>query len=206
MNESDILHMKALKELLNIDSLLKEPNIDDALQALAEVIMNDYCIDNGKYSYRPIEIEFYIYDKLNHPDRHVYPRDNKSAGDLFFHYSGIDICFESSLEKGRFGGILIRALERDYDNQSFGGPLVCLNEVLNTAKSQCAVRPVARSEEDKVHATRFGQRVGINGEDVYSQAHYRFVKEGLTEIKMTRLSYNFDKPEQKRYSRSYKLK
>ena len=198
--------MKTLKEILNIELLLKKPNLDDTLLELAETIMNEYYIDNGSYQYRPIEIEFYIYDKDKHPDRHVYPRDNKSAGDLFFHYSGMDICFESSIEKGCFGGILIRALERENDKQSFGGPLVCLNEVLNTAKTQCKVRHIARNDASKVHSIPFGQRVGINGEDIYSKAPYRFVKEGLTEIKMTRLSYNFDKPEPKIYSSTYKLK
>ena len=198
--------MKSLKELFNIDSLLNHPNFNDALKKLAETIMNEYCIDNGSYHYRPIEIEFYIYDKDRHPDKHVYPRDNKSASDLFFHYSGVDVCFESSLEKGHFGGILIRALERDSDKQSFGGPLVCVNEILNTAKTKCEVRQLSRPDAEKVHAISFGQRVGINGEDLYSKAHYRFIKEGLTEIKMTRFSYDFDKAEPKIYTSKYTLK
>ena len=171
--------------------------------------MNEYCIDNGQYQYRPIEIEFYIYDKDKHPDKHVYPRDNKSAGELFFHYSGMDICFDSSLEKGFFGGILIRALERcknNSKNAEFGGPLVCLNEVLNTAKTKCEVRQLARPDTERVQAIPFGQRVGINGEDLYSKAHYRFIKEGLTEIQMTRLTYNFDKPKPKIYTSKYTLK
>ena len=117
----------------------------------------------------------------------------------------MDICFESSLADGRFGGILIRALERANDNISFGGPLVCLNEVLNTAQAKCELKQLSRSNADRVHAVPFGKRVGINGEDKYSQAPYRFIKEGLTEIKMTRLTYNFDKSESKIYSNTYKL-
>lgn len=198
-------NMEPLKEKLNIVSLLDKPNLHETLKELAETIMNDYCIDNGQYQYRPIEIEFYIYDHVKHPDKHVYPRDNKSAGELFFHYSGMDICFDSSLADGHFGGILIRALERDNDNISFGGPLVCLNEVLNTAHAKCELKQFSRPKSDRVHAVPFGKRVGINGEDQYSQAPYRFIKEGLTEIKMTRLTYNFDKSESKIYSNTYKL-
>jgi len=78
--------------------------------------------------------------------------------------------------------------------------------VLNTAKTKCVLRQKARPDTEKVHAISFGRRVGIIGEDIYSKAHYRFIKEGLTEIKMTRLSYNFDKPEHKTYSSTYKLK
>lgn len=197
-------------ETLKIDSLLDEKGLDSGkLQQLANTIMQEYCIVNGPYRYYPIEIEFYIYDKEKHPDRHVYPRDNKSAGELFFHYSGMDICFESSLDNGRFGGLLIRALERFQNNKKdaeFGGPLVCVNEILNNAEDKCEIKHISRPESEKVHAVQFGRRVGIKGEDKYSKAQYRFIKEGLKEIKMARLTYNFDEPGPNKYSPTYKFK
>lgn len=181
--------METLKEKLKIDSLLKEQNLDNALKELAETLMNDYCVYNGYHQYRPIEIEFYIYDKKNHPDRNVYLRDKK-AGELFFHYSGMDICFESLLpanpssdEDVRFGGILIRALERDSDDkQLFGGPLICVNEVLNNASEMCKIDIIrVQKKETKKEAKVFGRRVGINGEDNYSKAQYRFVRKDILE-------------------------
>ena len=98
-----------------IKSLLKFPSdfSEDGLKDLAREIMNNICISNGAYIYRPIEIEFYVYDKREHADIHVYPRDKKEAGELFFHLSGMDICFKSSIKDGQFGGILIRAIERE---------------------------------------------------------------------------------------------
>ena len=137
------MNMESLKSLLNIETIVSKPDVDSELKRIAKVLMNEYCISNGEYIYRPVEIEFYIYDdKGKHADTHVYPRDRKEAGELFFHLSGMDICFKSSLEEGRFGGILIRALEREKNGERtlFGGPLVCKDEVLNTATEKCSVK------------------------------------------------------------------
>lgn len=205
----------------NIKDLLEiwETKIDtDKLKELAKKLMNEYCIYNGQYHYRPIEIEFYIYDKDKHADEHVYYR-NKKAGELFFHYSGMDICFESSSPQPnngnkdvRFGGILIRALERiGSDNQLFGGPLVCMCEIINTATEKCKVEKRPISESEKKDIVPFGQRVGIkakNEEDTI----YRFVrKDILDELKYKRRcfssrdSFDFKKKTYKQKSSSYKI-
>ena len=76
-----------IKSLLNIDALVCNPDVDGELRRIAKTLMDEYCIFNGEYIYRPIEIEFYIYDTIEHPDTHVYPRDRKEAGELFFHLS-----------------------------------------------------------------------------------------------------------------------
>lgn len=154
---------------------------------LAKEIMNKIYIDNGAYKYRPIEIEFYIYDKKNHPDIHVYPREAE-AGDLFFHLSGVDICFESSFKEKEgticFGGILIRALEREKEGEKtklFGGPLTCVNELLNTATKDIKVMLSKPSEDQSANC--FGKRKGINKsekkEDYYWEAKYRFYRDGI---------------------------
>jgi hypothetical protein len=205
--------MDTLKEKLQITSLplLNEDDLSEKLLELAKMLMNGYCIDNGhfQYQYRPIEIEFYIYDQINHPDRHVYPRNNKHAGDLFFHYSGMDICFESF--EGCFGGILIRALERvekDKDGNTlyFGGPLVCANEVLNTANGKCKVIPITQLDKE---AVPFGRRVGIkakNEEDRYFAKKYRFIREDINEKSIfTRTAYNFAKNIFEPKTSSYKI-
>lgn len=177
--------MERLKTLLNIPAILAKPDIDGELKNLAEILMNEYCVSNGNHQYRPIEIEFYIYDKYKHADTHVYKRDGKGAGCLFYHYSGIDICFASSFQEGCFGGILIRALERE-DGKCFGGPLVCLNEVLNTASAKCKIE---QAKELKEYSSLPGQlRVGINDSD----KKYRFIRSGVPEtIEMSCSDYNF---------------
>lgn len=200
-----------------IDSFLSLTNIGNdssKLTELASHIMNNYCINNGQFLYHPIEIEFYVFKKGKHEDRHVYPRDNKKKGELFFHYSGMDICFESSLQNGCFGGVLIRALERiekDKDGNSlyFGGPLVCANEVLNTAKRMCTLEEIHRHEEF-VNAVQFGQRVGINKfenlkdnnnqsiEDDFYNKPYRFVRKDIQNTILEREDVSYDFKSQKR--------
>ena len=177
-----------IQSLLNLDEIIKKDNDNKVLdlKSLAESIMNEVCIFNGQYTYYPIEIEFYIYDKKNHADIHVYPREAK-AGDLFFHLSGMDICFESSFEEKngtiRFGGILIRALERE-DGKRFGGPLTCVNEVLNTATEHPHTIYFEHSIRTKPIVINLGKRKGINKyekkKDDYWDAKYRFIREGIT--------------------------
>ena len=173
-----------IKSLLNIDAIVSNPDIDSELKRIAKVLMNEYCISNGgEYIYRPVEIEFYIYDKVKHPDTHVYPRDKKEAGELFFHLSGMDICFKSSLEEGRFGGILIRALERVKDGETIriGGPLTCVNEVLNTAKSHTGIQVVHCCNHMSRPTKCIGKRKGINQsttlKDEYWNKKYRFLRD-----------------------------
>lgn len=174
-----------IKSLLNLDEIIKKKDNDNKvldLKSLAESIMNKVCISNGKL-YHPIEIEFYIYDKEEHPDIHVYPREAK-AGDLFFHLSGMDICFESSFEEKegtiRFGGILIRALERE-DGKRFGGPLTCVNEVLNTATEHPHTVYIEPKEKQHTVIKHLGKRKGINKyekkKDDYWDAKYRFFRD-----------------------------
>ena len=150
--------MNHLQSLLNIPRILSTSNIENELEWIAKVLMNELYIYNGRYKYRPVEIEFYIYHKDLHADEHVYKRDKKKAGDLFYHYSGFDICFESSFNEGFFGGILIRALERVEDNTFWGGPLVCKNEVLNTAEEKCKLIDADKKEYISLPAT---ERKGI---------------------------------------------
>ena len=176
--------IKSLDDL-QIGKILEETPKDSSgeydFTSLAKEIMNKLYIDNGAYKYFPVEIEFYIYDKKNHADIHVYPREAK-AGDLFFHLSGMDICFESSIEQGRFGGILIRALEREKDGEKtlFGGPLVCKDDVLNTATEKCSVKSCENKHISKEPHTSPRQGIHENTskkiEDDYWNKEYRFIR------------------------------
>ena len=65
----------------------------------------------------------------------TYKRE-RDAKQLFWHYSGVDICFQS--DETCYGGILIRSLTKEYlDNEGnskrelIAGPLRCSNELIN---------------------------------------------------------------------------
>ncbi len=192
-----------------IKSILSFPSdfSEEGLHTLATRILKEICICNGKHKYHPIEIEFYIYDKEEHPDIHVYPRDNKKAGDLFFHLSGMDICFESSIEDGRFGGILIRALERE-DGKRFGGPLTCKDEVLNSANARCVTKMCEKELSYSISNTK--QRKGINKyekkKDDYWDAKYRFFRHDFIDsLTMEDETFDFDEGHKKPRKRKYKI-
>lgn len=108
---------------------------------IAKTLFSDYCINcNGKEFYFA-EIEFYYWDKDNWNEkwnRITYPRISE-AKDLFFHLSGVDICFKSYYneekldDEAKFGGILIRAI-RDNKGHIIAGPWNCMLKMLNECK------------------------------------------------------------------------
>lgn len=200
----------------NIKSLLKFPSdfSEDGLKDLAQEIMNNICISNGRHKYQLLEIEFYLYlkdvseNEERHADEHVYARDAE-AGQFFLHQMGIDICFDSSMSEGRFGGILIRAIQRE-DGQCFGGPRICSYELINTATKLCTIE---KSEEKSSYLVDTSPRIGIKDwsdseskwEDKYYNKSYRFVRQGLKEIKTDVKKYDFIDTKPKTQNKTYKF-
>jgi hypothetical protein len=105
---------------------------------IATKLFRDYCISCNEKKFYFVEIEFYYWDKDSWNEkwnRVTYPRKAK-ATDLFFHLSGIDICFNSYYDeknlndKAYFGGILIRSI-RDEEGNITAGPWNCMLKILN---------------------------------------------------------------------------
>ena len=146
-----ISHMEHLRKLLsNPLSEVKTKNpikIEDAFYNIAKHLFNEYCIKNDTKIFRFAEVEFYYYKKDEWDEdwtKVTYPR-NKNAGELFFHYSGVDICFQCHINENdnnnvEFGGILIRSLVEVDDNgrllKLHAGPQYCANLILNTSREQ----------------------------------------------------------------------
>lgn len=122
--EKDILQNLRLK--LTKDSLKEkiiQSGYQDAFDEIAEILLKQVAICKGEKIFYIKDIEFYLYEN-SHRDIVTYPRICK-AGQWFFHPSGIDISFESSVEvtsndyelfqpilceDAFFGGVLIRAI------------------------------------------------------------------------------------------------
>lgn len=122
--EEDVLH--DLRSKLTKDSLIKGRNnggYQKVFDDIAKILLNKVAIRKGEKIFYIKDIEFYLYEN-NHRDIVTYPRICK-AGQWFFHPSGIDISFESSVdvksndfelfqpilrEDAFFGGVLIRAI------------------------------------------------------------------------------------------------
>ena len=122
--EKDVLQNLRLK--LTKDSLRNEilqNGYQKTFDKIAKILLNKVAIRKGEKIFYIKDIEFYLYEN-NHRDIVTYPRICK-AGQWFFHPSGIDISFESSVEVNSndyelfqpilnedafFGGVLIRAI------------------------------------------------------------------------------------------------
>lgn len=141
----------------NIKQLLEKPfenlkeydiqNYQEECSKIAKELFCNWCINcNGK-EYYFAEIEFYYYDSNRYLknkkqfrwQKVTYARDGYKAGNLLYHLSGIDVCFESNYndQEAKFGGILIRAIKEvnDKNGTIIAGPLICKDEILNACKS-----------------------------------------------------------------------
>ena len=132
--------MDKLKEKLNnpFDGLNpdNEESFQEECKKIATNLFNSYYIKCGEEQYFFAEIEFYYYQKGKWEkdwNRVTYPRDGYSASNLFYHLSGVDICFDSSFEKRKFGGILIRSIVNSKNNVT-AGPWNCMLLLLNSCK------------------------------------------------------------------------
>lgn len=137
-----------IKELLQMPDNMAEKDIQEKFENIANKLMKEFCLLCGEKKFYFAEIEFYYYDKARFNDEWnwvTYPRTGKKAGDLFFHYSGFDICFDSSFDDGKFGGILIRSLKEE-NGTYITGPSVCLLDVLNTC-SESGKLPVIKEDD-----------------------------------------------------------
>lgn len=131
------------KDLLK---LLENPNVGKYNHIARELMTNfgirkRNSLTGEETIYKFKEIEFYLYDKFEHPsDDRTYDRDTR-RGEWFFHPSGVDISFDTikdSDEYIKFGGILIRGIEVIVDGQSkwvIGGPKLCMYEIFNNTRS-----------------------------------------------------------------------
>lgn len=128
--------MEKLRQLLyQLDTNSSVSSIESTFSKIAEILLLHSKISIGDKIYTIEEIEFYYFKNgcLNGPIYNcTYPRDCRAC-DFFFHYSGVDICFESTEDS--FGGVLIRSLKKKEDKNYvlIGGPLRCANELANTS-------------------------------------------------------------------------
>ena len=114
---------------------------------LAKKLFNNYYFQCGEKKYYCVEIEFYYYDEDHFNldwNEVTYERDGYETEDIFYHLSGMDICFNSHLLKqkgkkvGYGGGILIRSIMEivDMKKEITVGPLTCVNKMLNACKGE----------------------------------------------------------------------
>lgn len=166
--------MEELKNLLtnplkDTDKVISLVEIQNKFRQIAQKIFNDYSIKCGDKTFRLAEIEFYYYKKgvwESEWNTTTYYREEKDAGKLFFHYSGVDICFQS--DKNEFGGILIRSLIEVDNNGKYmalhTGPLFCANLMLNSCEKELPIIKNDHSLDYDDKTIKSDLRFGVNKE------------------------------------------
>lgn len=161
MSKIDIKSFSDFENSLNGEKLKEYKNIknfQEYFDDMAKYIFGNVAIVIGDSNSKQIkyyleEIEFYynnlpikiidstkgngITDEEKNKIHHfscTYKRDKKAC-QLFWHYSGVDICFQSYMEQNCYGGILIRSMSKrdgeDNNTELIAGPLRCANEIAN---------------------------------------------------------------------------
>jgi len=125
-----------MKMKLEIDTD-NESTILKSFEEIATELINQYCISVESKKYRILELEFYFYHEEKFRDCFTYRKEEqKTNGEWYFHYSGIDITFGS---KHSWGGILLRSIGEMDDNNKITnvicGPLKLKNVLLNNFHS-----------------------------------------------------------------------
>lgn len=113
-------------------------------------LLQDYALEVAGVKFVFAEIEIYT-----NADKNTYKRTS-SAGDIFFHNFGFDICFNSSEEA--YGGVLVRSLWPLEGAEPIAGPRRCANAILNISEpnlSFCLLETGENSQE----AAEFSCRV-----------------------------------------------
>ena len=169
--------MEEIIELLKnpFDGLSDYESIKKKCEEIAQKLFDNNGIKSGDKTFRFAEIEFYYYDSEQYmKDKNqykwqevTYPRNDYKGGELFYHLSGIDICFDSQYneESGRFGGILIRSI-KDGD-KIIAGPLNCKDEILNACKNGKMPKliEVKASEKQNIELKQTYRSLGKTGTD-----------------------------------------
>jgi len=177
-----------------------------AFEEIADVLKNECVIKYGNEEYRILDFEFYFFNK-NHQDISVHPRNSKALSWYINEFGGIDLNFESSIEremveKGKtwsfkynltnnsyYGGILIRQIQKlSGDKKIFDGPLKVaeLFRILD-ATNQCQDNPVLEMKSLDKKAFIKGKRHNLlgsykNKEDKYkAKADYN-IKEWFIKV------------------------
>ena len=197
-------------KLENPKDLVKGKLLDEKkCKALAHALMTEFWIRKGSQHYWITDLEFYIYTD-SHRDIITYPRSCE-AGCWFFHDSGVDITFKSTMEFAKhpknkkskpkltkdsvFGGILIRGIKPEeplnlpdgaiYD---FKGPWKSRTELfrcvdaLNPDSSFPQLEPASRENKSVVKALDHRDGFPENAKEKVKSIRYNYSYwEGISE-------------------------
>ena len=129
-----------MDQLINLLSCLNENSTTEIVQStfseIAEKLLYKSHIVTGYGRYRMLEIEFYFRNSI-HRDTITIPR-KEEPGMWWLHEWGVDLSFKSNDKY--YGGILIRSILDEVDNNYICGPQKCCQELFySSALEECSI-------------------------------------------------------------------
>ena len=139
MYQNTNMTIDELKYKMCIPADASQVYIEQTFAEIAEILKSGCVIKYENEEYRILDFEFYFYNK-NHQDISVHPRNSEALCWYINDFGGIDLNFDSKIEKkvvkkgktwsfkyeltneSYFGGILIRQIQRISDKVVFDGP------------------------------------------------------------------------------------
>jgi hypothetical protein len=166
---------------MKFDFLKIKEETEQEFRGIAEILFNNFAIQNKESVFRLIEIEFY-WNSLSHKDKSTYERKyvDPATGEWFFHYSGVDIALKNEETNG-YGGILIRSI---YDINSnpkevFKGPMICAMKLFSGVNAfsydvfpKILEYKFSREELKQTERIGLGDNAKQNG---FDKSRYRFL-------------------------------
>ena len=180
-----------ITELSKVSHLQESSEIKDYFDKVSDFLFHHLAIKAGKDIYTFIEVEFYYYNeksifKGSSLYNCTYPRSRK-AGQLFWHLSGMDICFESKEEDRYFGGILIRSLKKG--EEIFAGPMRCSDVLLNSCATELPTLIEYESNFGYESKTAFRYGIEADKNEKCNDLNMKF-RYFIPQEKWTRTRYN----------------
>ena len=172
--------------LCNVAIVIGDSNSKQIRYYLEEI---EFYYNNGLVT--EDEITFIVKDKKKTEKKNFFSctyKRIKDAKQLFWHYSGVDICFQSN--ETCYGGILIRSMSKcDSDENNaelIAGPLRCANEIANQSINLNCIPRIEKNKSAKRHISENDIsstiRQGIETSDRYKTELERIRKVGAENI------------------------
>ena len=154
------MKIEDVRELMCISADASKNDIKKRFVQIAEILKKCCVIEFENEEYRILDFEFYFYNK-EHQDISVHPRKSDALCWYFNDFGGIDLNFESRIEKeaknslkyvlaenSYFGGILIRQIQNMKDGTLYDRPwkVAELFRVFD-ATSQMQCNPILKMTE-----------------------------------------------------------
>ena len=207
--------IEELRNLMCIPAYVKKNDIKDRFVRIAEILKNCCVIEFENEEYRILDFEFYFYNK-KHRDISVHPRRSEALCWYFNDFGGIDLNFESRIEKeaknslkyiltenSYFGGILIRQIQNITDGTLYDRPwkVAELFRVFD-AVSQRQCNPILKMKEldpidflePQERCNLLGRHKGSDKEKAKAKADYNLKTSfvGYSESDMNKLEELLD--------------